>query len=317
MKSRSTGPARMSLLKAAILWGIIGLAFGVAQASPGLLLIAHGSPSKEWNGRILDLGREVEALNAKTRVFGAVRVAFLEMAEPDPAGAVAELEKSGCDRIVAVPLFIAPSGHTHFDVPAALGIYYSPQTADSLAEEHSRPASPRVPIILTHTLAESDLLCSSTLDRVRALSRSPASEALVLLAHGDPDHAHLWCGLARRVASFCCGRTGIAYADWAFVGMGGGAYGGRAVPTILEALRHRRRVLVVGLYVGVSAERLNARYVERLKQRGEKGPFEGKEVVFSRKPLLPDARAAGEILRIATEALAGADGGKAASHRSN
>jgi sirohydrochlorin ferrochelatase len=74
-----------------------------ACADPGLLLVAHGSPSPEWNRPVLDLGTRVAEEVAKRGGFKAVRTALLEAAQPDVPTAVAELESAGCDRIIAVP----------------------------------------------------------------------------------------------------------------------------------------------------------------------------------------------------------------------
>lgn len=274
-------------------------------SQPGLLVVAHGSHSREWNRLVLQTGKEVESLNRVSGEFRAVRTAFLEVAKPDVASALEELEKLGCDRIVVVPLFIAPSAHTYFDIPAVLGVYFSPTMEASLAGEGARIARPSVPVVLTNTLAEGDMLCSSTLDRVRALSKRPRDEALILLVHGADHHSELVCSLMRRISSFCCGRTGIDYADWVCVGIGQD-YGEKAIPAIQRALRRKNRVLVVGVYVGLSADQIHKRYVESLGRGREAkhgDPLAGKDVVFSRKALLPDPRIAGEILRTARRAL--------------
>ena len=55
------------------------------HAQPGLLLIAHGSPSEAWNKPVLDLGKKVEALASTEGKFKAVRTAFLEFAGKLPS----------------------------------------------------------------------------------------------------------------------------------------------------------------------------------------------------------------------------------------
>lgn len=122
----------------------VALHFGTlsAMAETGLLLIAHGAPSSKWNKPVIEFGNRVAKEAIKDGKFKAVRTAMLEFTEPDVPTAVAELEAAGCDSIVAVPLFIAPSGHSHFDVPAALGIYSSPRIKAIIAEEGGRLARP-------------------------------------------------------------------------------------------------------------------------------------------------------------------------------
>lgn len=254
-----------------------------ALADPGLLLIAHGSPSAEWNERVLDFGRQVAEEVRKSGQFKAVRTAMMEMAKPDIPTAVAELEAEGCDRIVAVPLFVFPTGHTHFDVPAALGIYSSPRTRAVLAEEGAQAARPNVPVTVTGTLSEGQVLRSYALDQVRRLSKSPKEEALVVVAHGDPEHQLLIDRLMRQVTTYCCGETGISYGDWAFIGMDL-SYAVRAIKTALE---HKKRVLVVGLYIGTSPAEMH-RHMAAATKESEKGAysFDGRDVVFSDEAII-------------------------------
>ena len=252
-----------------------------AVADPGLLLVAHGSPSPEWNGPVLEFGRRVAKEVEKRGRFKAVRTAMLEFAKPDVPTAVAELEAAGCDRIIAVPLFIAPSGHTHFDVPAVLGIYWSPKIAAVLAGEGAKAAQPKLPIVLTQTLSESDILDKYVLDQVRKLSKSPKDEALVLLAHGDPEHHLLIERLMRRIATYCCGEAGISFGDWASVGVGQ-KYAANGVPAIQNALEHRNRVLVVGVYVSITAAKIHQRSEKRVRGHGPaSAPFREADVALS------------------------------------
>jgi len=257
----------------------------LALADPGLLLIAHGSRSAEWNKPVLDFGRQVAQEAKKSGRFKAVRTAMLEATKPDIPTAVAELEAEGCDRIIAVPLFVAPTSHTHFDLPAVLGIYSSPRTRAVLAEEGAQAARPKVPITVTQTMSEGQVLPKYALDQVRKLSKSPKEEALVILAHGDPEHQLLADRLMRRVTTYCCGEAGIGYGDWAFIGIGQ-EYLTHAVPAIRTALEHKKRVLVVGLYVSFSAAKIHRRVVAMHQRDKEFDPFRGKEVVLSDEAII-------------------------------
>ena len=275
------------------LWmrGAVAVVLGVlsswssALADPGLLLIAHGSPRPQWNKPVLEFGRAVADEVKKSGRFKAVRTAMLEAAKPDIPTAIAELEAEGCDRIVAVPLFVAPTGHTHFDVPAMLGIYCSPRTSTVLAAENAQPARPKVPITVTQTMSEGEVLPKYALDQIRKLSQSPKDEAIVILSHGDPEHQLLAERLMRQVTTYCCGESGIGYGDWAFIGMGQ-EYLAQGVPAIKTALEHKKRVLVVGLYVSSSAAQIHRRVAA--VERGGKAfyPFRGKDVVFSSEPIV-------------------------------
>jgi len=273
-----------------------------ASADPGLLLIAHGSPRPEWNKPVLDFGARLAEEARKTGRFRAVRTAMLEAVKPDVPSAVAELEVAGGDRILAVPRFVAPSGHTHFDVPAVLGIYRSEKTDAVLAAEGARPARPKVPVVLAPTLLESGVLRAYVLDQVRKLSRSPRDEALVLLAHGDPDHHLLVDRMIRETATCCCGETGINQADWAYIGIGQ-EYLTQGVGAIRSALEHKKRVLVVGLYVSTCAAKIHQRSVGA-RPRGTRAsdPLLGKDVAFSGEPIIAHPELLRWVLKIAETA---------------
>lgn len=274
----------MNCIKTACIVALYVVVAASAHAAPGLLLVAHGSPSPDWNKPILELGDKVREKAMAQGDFRAVRTGFLEFAKPDIPGAVAELESEGCDRIVVVPLLIAPSGHSHFDIPAALGIYGSREVRAMLATEGGATATPKIPIVVTPTLSEGDILATYALDQVKALSTAPKEEALVLVAHGDPDHHGLNERLMRRIVTYCCGHGGIDYADWAFVGMGQ-TYAAEALPAFQRAEQKKQRVLVVGLYVATSAKQLHERAMKAGNVHG--APSEdGARLVLSKQAVI-------------------------------
>lgn len=259
-----------------------------SSGEPGVLFVSHGSPSAVWNQPLLDFGEKMQGKLLQSGNYKSVSSAFLEFATPDVPSTVAKMEEEGCDRIIAVPLFIAPSGHTHFDVPAVLGLYSSPSILRVIDEEGGTVAQPKVPITLTNTCFEGDLLESYALAQVKELSTNPKEEALVILLHGDPTHEGLIERKLRKVATHCCGQTGIDYADWASIAVGQ-RHAENGLPAIWRALECKPRVLVIGLYVSSTAERVHERAVKHLR-RGlgeelEKAISEGK-VVFSNQPLI-------------------------------
>ncbi len=75
-------------------------------------LFAHGSRLEEANDAVR---RAAESLAAS---WGApVEPSFLELAEPDLAGAVSRLAAAGASRIVVVPYFLTLGRHMQADLP--------------------------------------------------------------------------------------------------------------------------------------------------------------------------------------------------------
>ncbi|MDQ2963089.1 MAG: CbiX/SirB N-terminal domain-containing protein [Pseudomonadota bacterium] len=79
----------------------------------GLILFAHGSREPGW-------AEPFEHLAARVRVVvpeAQVRLAFLELMQPDLEGAAAQLVSAGVDTIRVVPIFLGQGGHLRRDLP--------------------------------------------------------------------------------------------------------------------------------------------------------------------------------------------------------
>ena len=273
------------------------------QTKPGLLIIAHGAPFPEWNKPVLVLEKQVVELLGQDNPFAAVKVAMMEFAKPTIADRVREMEKMGCSRIVAVPLLIAPSSHSHWDVPALLGLYSDDEMKKELESEGLEVVQSKLPITITPTLNHGDLIPEVLLDRVKALSKNSEDEALILLAHGDEMTPPLWDELMKRTMTYICGKTGISYADYAFVHVGQ-SYDTNGVSIIAQAAENRKRVIVVGAYLSMGVDGMHARYVKTFPMKamsmpGLVNPLEKVDLALATDGLLPDKRVAQWIVDIA------------------
>lgn len=303
----------LGLLAVLALLAVTTLAYGrsesVSSGKPGLLVIAHGSPAKAWNQPVLDQENKVVELLGQDNPFGKVKVVFMEFAEPNVADGLEELQKAGCSRVVAVPLLIAPSSHSHWDIPALLGLYSDPRIEKTLREEGARLVRCPIPVTLTTTLSDSDVIERVLLKRVRALSNDPNREALVLLAHGSEEVPGAWEEFMKRTATYICGKTGISCADWACVGVG--QEYGRAAAAIQSAAERRDRVIVVGAYLSSGVQRMHKRWMDRFEGQhaempGMENPLKGLNVSLAEQGLLPD--------EAVTEWIADAARGEIARH---
>lgn len=231
----------------------------------GLMLLAHGAPKDEWNKPVLDLGQKVWDENIRIKLIDALNVSFLEFAQPDACQGIMNLEANGSNRIIVMPLFIAPSSHSHFDVPAALGLYSSPSIRAVFKEERMRIAKPRVPVTVLQTLNESDVLEQFALSELERLSKDPANEALIILAHGCPDHELMVRRKLDSVMTYCTGKKGITHAEWVCVGMGHDY--DKAISAFSRALEEKEKTIVIGLYLCSSAASIHERAVKMLDKK--------------------------------------------------
>jgi sirohydrochlorin cobaltochelatase len=79
----------------------------------GLLLFAHGARDPAWAQPFDSVVAELR----HTRPDHPVRLAFLELMQPDLRTATAELVADGCRRLEVVPLFLGAGGHVRRDIP--------------------------------------------------------------------------------------------------------------------------------------------------------------------------------------------------------
>ena len=80
----------------------------------GLILFAHGARDPLWAEPFEALVDRVRTLTPAT----PVRLAFLELMQPDLDGAVADLVAGGIDTIRIAPIFFGQGGHLRRDLPA-------------------------------------------------------------------------------------------------------------------------------------------------------------------------------------------------------
>lgn len=80
----------------------------------GLILFAHGARDPLW-------AEPFEALAARVRLLTPstpVRLAFLELMQPDLDAAAADLVAAGVEATRIVPIFFGQGGHVRQDLPA-------------------------------------------------------------------------------------------------------------------------------------------------------------------------------------------------------
>jgi len=85
----------------------------VSENGIGFVLFAHGSRVESANEGVRTVARDF----AKLGSFCQVEPAFLELGQPDLAGAVATLAGRGVRRIVVLPYFLTLGLHLERDLP--------------------------------------------------------------------------------------------------------------------------------------------------------------------------------------------------------
>jgi len=279
-----------------------------AQEKYGLIIIAHGSPMPQWNEPVLKLGKEVKTIMSQkgNNKFSAIRVALMEFSEPSINTVIKDFENIGIDRVYAIPLLIAPSGHSLFDIPTILGLYSDKYIVNEIRSEGTNIVNTKVKITIGPTLNNSDILKESMLDRIKELSTTPDSEGVVLLAHGDEHFEPIWASMCREIGCNVCAKTGIEYFDYAFVEIGQ-SFATEGVSTILKATEKKENIIVVGLYLSMGVERMAYTSASFMmgKKTETKRLFADKNIRFAKRGILPDKRISEWIVDMSIEWVEG------------
>ena len=259
------------------------------QAKSALVVIAHGSPMMSWRKPVLALEHKVDSLVKAKGLsnISYVRVAMMEYTEPSVASVIKDCEKQGVDTVFALPLFIAPSSHSEEDLPNLLGLKFTPDVREELAEENAELVKSPLRIILGPTLYSTDILEKVMLNNVKQMSKNPKEEALLLVAHGDPERIGFWQILLYRTCEYVKKHTGITYADGELIEMGTGMEK-EMLPLIEKAAKEKERVLVQGIYLTSTIAGMARRNQMEAKQAGIVKKY-GTQVVYSENGILPNA----------------------------
>ena len=202
------------------------------SSSVGILLLAHGG-SKEWNA-------SVEAVAAEAGKSQPTEVALGMADRTTMLAGIEKLTARGVTQIVAVPLFVSSHSSviesTRFllglraDAPAELADYAAMDmdhqhaghgdgaasanagTPAADAQDKTKPVEHTVPIKMAPALDRHQILADILADRAAAISKNPAKEEVVLVAHGpneDSENA-LWLADLGAVAKLVA--TKVPYA---------------------------------------------------------------------------------------------------------
>lgn len=256
------------------------------RAESALVIIAHGHTLESWRKPVLSLEETVRGRLAERGVkdFSYVRVAMMEYTEPSVASVIKDCQERGIDTVFALPLFIAPSSHSEDDLPNILGLKFTKDVRAELEEEGTELVKGNMKIVLGPTLYSTDIIERIMLERISAMSVNPAEEAVVILAHGDPERVGFWENLLSRSADYIKKHSAITYTDGEQVAMG--MHMADDLTSILEkAAAHKKRILVQGIYLTSNVKNMADRI--GMKERQEKLEKNGVTIVYSDQGILP------------------------------
>lgn len=279
------------------------VAAGQSNPTTGVLLLAHGG-QPQWNERVHDVARQVNERMPTEVAFGMATRANIK-------SAMDKLVARGVTNIVAVPLFVSSHSSVITSTEYLLGLRTeAPGDLAKFAKmnhgsygappgEHAHdgadPASPIaaiVPVKMTPALNRHQLVGAILADRARSISTSPATEAVILVAHGpvpDEDNRR-WLDDMRVLADQVRAAAPFASVDCMTVRDDAG-------PAIREAATNELRMKVeahraAGRRVLIVPHLLSFGGIEK----GLVKRLEGLEYSITAQALMPDERIAQWVL---------------------
>ena len=282
-----------------------------AFAETGIVLLAHGGRA-DWNARVAELAAQVDARQPTEVAFGMATRANIQ-------GAIDRLAARGVSEIVAVPLFVSSWSSVITSTEYLLGLRDEPPAAlavfAKMKHGHSTPATTNgsnghgsahgrhgttdvgvdgttpvispVPVRMTPALNDHPLVADILASRARSVSRTPAGETVVIVAHGpnDEDDNRRWLAdMASLAAQLRRGPDRFAAIEYLTLRDDAPEPVRDAATVELRAMvaRHTtegRRVLIVPLLVSFGGI-----------EKGLRERLAGLEYVMPDAGLVPDAR---------------------------
>lgn len=223
------------------------------NASPALVIAAHGSRSPDWAEAIAELTRHVAESPGVATVFSSVTAGFLEDSKPPLPDAVEAALSAGAPEVIVVPLFLTASAHQREDVPGLLGLEVPNHIRRRLVAEGHRVLPHGLPIRLAPLGEVGAILHRNVVRRVSLEVRDPSREAIVLVAYGSTIYHDEWEALMHDIRRRLLqdGYAGVAHA---YVGHVAQLSPEPTYKAILHASQQAgvRRVHVVPLLMAVS-----------------------------------------------------------------
>jgi sirohydrochlorin ferrochelatase len=193
----------------------------------GILLMAHGGRLQTWNEEVRHVADHVD-LEVPTEVaFGMATRSTLQ------AG-VDRLAARGVTEIIAVPLFVSSHSSVIDSTAYLLGVsttapedlkMFASMDHDSMNHgggmdmshmadnpEAMKPVASKVPIRMASALDHHAIVAEILTDRAATISKKPADEVVILIAHGPvPDEENkLWLADMKLLADSIKAKTGYA-----------------------------------------------------------------------------------------------------------
>ncbi|MBL7875381.1 MAG: hypothetical protein JNL53_06935, partial [Cyclobacteriaceae bacterium] len=196
-----------------------------------------------------------------------------------------EFDAEGFTDVIIVPIFLTVSSHSFDDIPTIIGMKEDAQSLETLKVDNIERYTPKAKTHVTPLLDFSDILKKNILRRTQTLSKTPASEGLVLMAYGDATYNKEWTALLNDVGEFVQSNTGITKHSYGWCGHVAHYNPDSTTVAINRVLKEKETALVVPVLVAhdeMFQVKIIGDGIENIKNSKEK-------VRYVADAILPDA----------------------------
>ncbi len=168
----------------------------------GVLIVNHGSHSKQWREMLLDVETQVKPEILKNKRISDVKTAYMEYTGPNIADQLKAFDKEGYDEIIIVPMFLTVSSHTADDIQNIVGIQANPDVLATLKEEEIEVYKPKARVTITPLLDFAGYLKKNVAKRYKEISKNKGNEGVVLIAYGSTPYNQQWIELIQDIGKY-------------------------------------------------------------------------------------------------------------------
>lgn len=284
-----------------------------AQPAPktGVLLVSHGSRSAAWRRMLFEFHETAEPRLRKLPSVAGVKSAFMEYTEPSIASQLKAFDAEGYNHVILVPLLLTVSTHSFDDIPTIIGAKEDAHSLAAMEAEGIERYAPRAQVTITPLLDFSDLLKENLPRRVKALSRTPADEGVVLVAYGDETYAEEWEEFFAALGESVCERTGVSTATHCWCGHVVRYSREPTKEAIRRILANCDRAIVIPVLVArdeIFQDQLIGKAIEEF---AADDPAMAARIAYVPDAILPDAKLTDWVVEITRQTCASLSAGKA------
>jgi len=262
----------------------------------GVLLVSHGSHSKNWRRMLRATQTDVEKDVLKGGKVSGIKTAFMEYTEPTIATQLKAFDDDGYTDVIIVPLLLTVSSHSFDDIPIIAGLRECASKEEELRLESIAVYKAKAKVVLTPLLDFTTVLEKNVVRRAKAMSKNPSEEGLVLVAYGSTPYNKEWEILMGKLEKTVKKETGIDVLNYSWCGH---IVHYKLEPTmkaINTTLEKKKKALVIPILVAVD-ENFQGRIIGGAIEKVNKG----EQIVYRHDAILPDPDISQWIMDISAE----------------